>query len=85
MDVFLNLLTSHKRITEAILGSYFDYFSNIFVDACNAPGITLEDQSATLPAAESYSFADGFETKIGRQNFRPLGLWAGGPAIFLRP
>ena len=52
MDVFLNLLTSHKRITEAILGSYFDYFSNIFVDACNAPGITLEDQSATLPAAE---------------------------------
>ena len=85
MDVFLNLLTSHKRITEAILGSYFDYFSNIFVDACNAPGITLEDQSATLPAAESYSFADGFETKIGRQDCRPIRMWTGGQSIFILP
>ena len=85
MDVFLNLLTSHKRITEAILDSYFDYFSNIFEDTCNAPGPILEEQSATLPTADSYSFADGFETKIGRQNCRPIRMWTGGQSIFIPP
>ena len=34
-------------------------------DACNASDPTPGEQSATLPTADSYSFADGFETKIG--------------------
>ena len=36
-------------------------------DACNAPDPTPGEQSVTLPTADSYSFADGFETKTGRQ------------------
>ena len=36
-------------------------------DACNASDPTPGEQSATLPTADSYSFADGFETKIGLQ------------------
>ena len=36
-------------------------------DTCDAPDPTPGEQSATLPTADSYSFADGFETKIGRQ------------------
>ena len=34
-------------------------------DTCDAPDPTPGEQSATLPTADSYSFADGFETKIG--------------------
>ena len=53
-------------------------------DACNAPDPTPGEQSATLPTADSYSFADGFETKIGRQNCRPIRMWTGG-SPFLYP
>ena len=45
----------------------------------------LGEQSATLPTADSYSFADGFETKIGRQNCRPIRMWTGGQSIFIPP
>lgn len=65
MDVFLNLLTSHKRITEAILDSYFDYFSNIFEDTCNAPGPILEEQSATLPTADPTPLQMALKHKSG--------------------
>lgn len=34
-------------------------------DTCDAPDPTPGEQSATLPTADSYSFADGFETKSG--------------------
>ena len=54
-------------------------------DACNAPDPTPGEQSATLPTADSYSFADGFETKIGRQNCRPIRMWTGGQSIFIPP
>ena len=54
-------------------------------DACNAPNPTPGEQSATLPTADSYSFADGFETKIGRQNCRPIRMWTGGQSIFIPP
>lgn len=54
-------------------------------DACNAPDLTPGEQSATLPTADSYSFADGFETKIGRQNCRPIRMWTGGRSIFIPP
>ena len=47
-------------------------------DACNTPDPTPGEQSATLPTADCYSFADGFETKIGRQNCRPIRMWTGG-------
>ena len=33
---------------------------NAPADACNAPDPTPGEQSATLPTADSYSFADGF-------------------------
>lgn len=49
------------------------------------PDSTLGEQSATLPTADSYSFADGFETKIGRQNCRPIRMWTGGQSIFIPP
>ena len=54
-------------------------------DACNASDPTPGEQSATLPTADSYSFADGFETKIGRQNCRPIRMWTGGQSIFIPP
>ena len=54
-------------------------------DACNTPDPTPGEQSATLPTADSYSFADGFETKIGRQNCRPIRMWTGGQSIFIPP
>ena len=54
-------------------------------DACNAPDPTPGEQSATLPTADSYSFADGFETKIGRQFCRPIRMWTGGQSIFIPP
>ena len=49
-------------------------------DACNASDPTPGEQSATLPTADSYSFADGFETKI-----RPIRMWTGGQSIFIPP
>lgn len=55
------------------------------VNACNAPDLTPGEQSATLQTADSYSFADGFETKIGRQNCRPIRMWTGGQSIFIPP
>ena len=58
---------------------------NAPADACNAPDPTPGEQSATLPTADSYSFADGFETKIGRQNCRPIRMWTGGQSIFIPP
>ena len=58
---------------------------NVPVDACNAPDPTPGEQSATLPTVDSYSFADGFETKIGRQNCRPIRMWTGGQSIFIPP
>lgn len=58
---------------------------NAPADACNAPDPTPGEQSATLPTADSYSFADGFETKIGRQNYRPIRMWTGGQSIFIPP
>ena len=58
---------------------------NAPADACNAPDPTPGEQSATLPTAVSYSFADGFETKIGRQNCRPIRMWTGGQSIFIPP
>ena len=54
-------------------------------DACNASDPTPGEQSATLPTADSYSFADGFETKIGRQFCRPIRMWTGGQSIFIPP
>ena len=54
-------------------------------DTCDAPDPTPGEQSATLPTADSYSFADGFETKIGRQNCRPIRMWTGGQSIFIPP
>ena len=54
-------------------------------DACNAPDPTPGEQSATLPTADSYSFADGFETKTGRQNCRPVRMLPGGQSIFVPP
>lgn len=54
-------------------------------DACNTPDPTLGEQSATLPTADSYFFADGFETKIGRQNCRSIRMWTGGQSIFIPP
>lgn len=53
--------------------------------ACNASDPTPGEQSATLPTADSYSFADGFETKIGRQFCRPIRMWTGGQSIFIPP
>ena len=53
-------------------------------DACNAPDPTPGEQFATLPTADSYSFADGFE-KIGRQNCRPIRMWTGGQSISIPP
>ena len=58
---------------------------NAPADACNAPDPTPGEQSATLPTAVSYSFAEGFETKIGRQNCRPIRMWTGGQSIFIPP
>ena len=58
---------------------------NAPADACNAPDPTPGEQSATLPTTDSYSFADGFETKIGRQNCRPIRMWTGGQSIFIPP
>ena len=58
---------------------------NAPADACNAPDPTPGEQSATLPTADSYSFADGFETKIGRQFCRPIRMWTGGQSIFIPP
>ena len=58
---------------------------NAPADACNAPDPTPGEQSATLPTMGSYSFADGFETKIGRQNCRPIRMWTGGQSIFIPP
>ena len=58
---------------------------NAPADACNGPDPTPGEQSATLPTADSYSFADGFETKIGRQNCRPIRMWTGGQSIFIPP
>jgi len=55
------------------------------MDACNVPDLTLGEQSVTLPTAGSYSFTDGFETKIGRQNCRPIRMWTGGQSIFIPP
>ena len=37
-------------------------------DTCDAPDPTPGEQSATLPTADSYSFADGFEINIHRQS-----------------
>ena len=54
-------------------------------DTCDAPDPTPGEQSAALPTADSYSFADGFETKIGRQNCRPIRMWTGGDSPFLYP
>ena len=54
-------------------------------DACSASDPTPGEQSATLPTADSYSFADGFETKIGRQFCRPIRMWTGGQSIFIPP
>ena len=54
-------------------------------DACNAPDPTPGEQSATLPTTDSYSFADGLETKIGGQNCRPIRMWTGGQSIFIPP
>ena len=42
-------------------------------DACNASDPTPGEQSATLPTADSYSFADGFETKIGPDSYVDWG------------
>ena len=58
---------------------------NAPADACNASDPTPGEQSATLPTADSYSFADGFETKIGRQFCRPIRMWTGGQSIFIPP
>ena len=58
---------------------------NAPADACNAPDPTPGEQSATLPTADSYSFADGFETKTGRQNCRPVRMLPGGQSIFIPP
>ena len=58
---------------------------NAPVDACNTPDPTPGEQSATLPTPDFYSFADGFETKIGRQNCRPIRMWTGGQSIFIPP
>lgn len=54
-------------------------------DACNAPDPTPGEQSATLPTANFYSFVEDFETKIGRQNCRPIRMWTGGQSIFIPP
>lgn len=54
-------------------------------DTCDAPDPTPGEQSAALPTTDSYSFADGFETKIGRQNCRPIRMWTGGQSIFIPP
>ena len=54
-------------------------------DACNAPDPTHGEQSVTLPTADSYSFADGFETKTGRQNCRPVRMLPGGAVHFCTP
>ena len=50
-------------------------------DACEAPDPTPGEQSAAMPTGGSYSFADGFETEIGRQNCRPIRMWTGGQSI----
>lgn len=55
------------------------------IDTCNTPDSTLGEQSATLPTTGSYSFTDGFETKIGQQNCRPIRIWTGGQSIFIPP
>lgn len=65
MDVFLNSLISRKRITKAILDSYFDDFSSIFEHTCNAPGPILEEQSATLPTADSTPLQMALKQKSG--------------------
>ena len=54
-------------------------------DACNASDPTPGEQSATLPTADSYSFADGFETKIGRQFCRPDSYVDWGAVHFYTP
>lgn len=54
-------------------------------DTCDAPDPTPGEQSATLPTADSYSFADGFETKTGRQNCRPVRMLPGGAVHFCTP
>ena len=53
-------------------------------DACDTPDPTPGEQSATLPTVDSYSFADGFETKIGRQNAARFVCGLGG-SPFLYP
>ena len=55
-------------------------------DAYDAPDPTPGGAVChSLPTADSYSFADGFETKTGRQNCRPVRMLPGGQSIFVPP
>ena len=55
-------------------------------DAYDAPDPTPGGAVChSLPTADSYSFADGFETKTGRQNCRPVRMVPGGQSIFVPP
>ena len=61
------------------------HLESALADACETPDSTLGEQSAAMPTADSYSFADGFEREIGRQNCRPIRMWTGGQSIFIPP
>ena len=54
-------------------------------DACNTPDPTPGEQSATLPTADSYSFADGFETKNRAAELPPDSYVDWGAVHFYTP
>lgn len=48
-------------------------------------GLIQSDTPGFGTDALAYSFADGFETKTGRQNCRPVRMLPGGQSIFVPP